>query len=365
LEFPNMAPRAHWKGFLKLSLVSCPIALYPATTAAEKVSFRQVNRETGNRLRQQLVDAVTGEVIASHNKGRGYEVGENDFLIVENEELTAAEQEARVRPFSARPSELSQPPREQPRKSSAPSKLAEPERDEEPSIVPAAAPPRPIIENTRTIELDRFVQRGEIDAGYYDKPYYVVPRDEVGQETFAVIRDAMAAKGLVGLGRVVLANRERPILVEPMGRGLRGVTLRYTHEVRDPAEYFSDIPELTLPDEMLRITEHILETKTEDFDPAYLEDRYRTVLVEKLREKQAQNPAKSLAPAQSAQNVINLMDALKRSLAAARPTQKIAKPGGPIAKPTPHIAKPSPRRAAPASKQSSAKRPAARARRAS
>jgi DNA end-binding protein Ku len=362
-----MAPRAHWKGFLKLSLVSCPIALYPATSAAEKVSFRKVNRETGNRLRQQLVDAVTGDVVASHNKGRGYEVGENDFLLVENDELKAAEQEARVRPFSAilNPSEPTQLSREQPRKPSAPLKLVEAERDEEPSIVPAAAPPRPIIENTRTIELDRFVRRGQIDAGYYDKPYYVVPRDEVGQETFAVIRDAMASKGLVGLGRVVLANRERPILVEPMGSGLRGITLRYTHEVRDQAEYFSDIPQLTLPDEMLRITEHILETKTEDFDPAYLEDRYRTVLVEKLREKQAHNPARSIAPARSAQNVINLMDALKRSLAAAGPTQKIAKPAGHIAKPTPHIAKPTPRRAAPGSKQSSAKRQTARARRAS
>ena len=242
---------------------------------------------------------------------------------------------------------------------------AEPEHDEAPPIVSAAAPPRPIIENTRTIELDRFVQQGQIDAGYFDKPYYVVPRDEVGQETFAVIRDAMAAKGLVGLGRVVLANRERPILVEPMGNGLRGITLRYTHEVRDHAEYFSDIPQLTLPDEMLRITEHILETKTQDFDPAYLEDRYRTVLVEKLREKHAQKPARDLSPARSAQNVINLMDALKRSLAATRPMQKAANPAGHTAGPTSDIIKPSPRRAAQASKQTSAKRPAARARKAS
>ena len=134
---------------------------------------------------------------------------------------------------------------------------------------------------------------------YYNTPYYIVPREAVGQETFAVIRDAMAAKGLVGLGRVVLSNRERPILIEPMGSGLRGITLRYAHEVRDEAEYFADIPKMTLPDEMLRITEHILETKTEDFDPAYLEDRYRTVLVEKLRAKQAQNPARSTASAPS------------------------------------------------------------------
>src|SRR5947209_11995877 len=153
-----MAPRAHWKGFLKLSLVSCPIALYPATSAAEKVSFRQVNRETGNRLRQQLVDTVTGEVVASHNKGRGYEVGENDFLIVENEELQAAEQEARERPFSATPPQPvpAQPTGKSPPKPSAPIRHAELEREEAPPIVAAPVPPRPIVENTRTIELDRF-----------------------------------------------------------------------------------------------------------------------------------------------------------------------------------------------------------------
>ena len=319
-----MAPRSHWKGFLKLSLVSCPIALYPAISAAEKVSFRQVNRETGNRLRQQLVDTVTGEVVGSQNKGRGYEVGENDFLVVENEELEAAQQEARVRPFSTAPAqpEAMPPRRDIPTKPPVPAKLARAEREEAPPIVPPSAPPRPIIENTRTIELDRFVDPNQIDAAYYNAPYFIVPRDAVGQEAFAVIRDAMAAKGLVGIGRVVLSNRERPILIEPRGSGLRGITLRYVHEVRDAAEYFADIPKLTLPDEMLTITSHILDTKTEDFDPVYLEDRYRTVLVEKLREKQAhpQKPVRSIASTPSRQNVINLMDALKRSLATERPT---------------------------------------------
>ena len=319
-----MAPRAHWKGFLKLSLVSCPIALYPAISAAEKVSFRQVNRETGNRLRQQLVDTVTGEVVGSQNKGRGYEVGENDFLIVENEELEVAQQEARVRAFNVAPAqpETMQPRRNVPTQPPVPTKLARAERQEAPPIVPPPGPPRPIIENTRTIELDRFVDPNQIDAAYYNAPYFVVPRDEVGQEAFAVIRDAMAAKGLVGIGRVVLSNRERPILIEPRGSGLRGITLRYANEVRDAAEYFADIPKLTLPDEMLTITSHILDTKTEDFDPVYLEDRYRTVLVEKLREKQAhpQKPVRSIASTPSHQNVINLMDALKRSLATERPT---------------------------------------------
>src|SRR6476646_3714992 len=149
-----MAPRAHWKGFLKLSLVSCPIALYPAISAAEKISFRQVNRETGNRVRQQLVDTVTGEVVASHNKGRGYEVGENDFLIVPDEELAAAQQEARESPFSAAPATPApaQPTGKSQPKPAAPVRRAELERDEReeeaPPIVPAPAPPRPIVENT-------------------------------------------------------------------------------------------------------------------------------------------------------------------------------------------------------------------------
>jgi len=337
-----MAPRAHWKGFLKLSLVSCPIALYPAISAAEKVSFRHVNRQTGNRLRQQLVDTVTGEVVGSQNKGRGYEVGENDFLIVENEELEVAQQEARVRAFNVAPAQpdTMQPRRNVPTQPPVPTKLAR-ERPEAPPIVPPSAPPRPIIQHTRTIELDRFVDPNQIDAAYYNAPYFIVPRDAVGQEAFAVIRDAMAAKGLVGIGRVVLSNRERPILIEPRGSGLRAITLRYVHEVRDAAEYFADIPKLTLPDEMLTITSHILDTKTEDFDPVYLEDRYRTVLVEKLREKQAhaQKPVRSIASTPSRQNVISLMDALKRSLATERPTA------------------PSARRATVASKRAAGKRP--------
>jgi DNA end-binding protein Ku len=349
-----MAPRPHWKGYLKLSLVSCPIGLYPAIAAAERISFRQVNRETGNRLRQQLVDSVTGEVVESYRKGRGYEVGENQFLMVQDEELEEAQQEARTRPFSAAPSRAPAAPQDEepPAKRGAPLKLVETKkREEAPPMVPPPAPPRPIVENTRTIALDRFVPREQIDPRYYNTPYYIAPRDQVGLEAFAVIRDAMADSGLVGLGRVVLANRERPIMIEPMGTGLRGITLRYAHEVRSETEYFADIPPMQLPDEMLQITEHILATKKEDFDPAYLEDRYRTVLVEKLREKQAQMPARSAASSPSPQNVINLMDALKRSLAAEQPAPRTS------------AAKPTPRRTAAASKQASSKRSPARARR--
>jgi DNA end-binding protein Ku len=203
-------------------------------------------------------------------------------------------------------------------KRGAPSRREEPRRAEAPP--PVVPPPPVIIENNRTIEIERFVPRAQIDPRYHDTPYYIAPRDQVGQEAFAVIREAMCGKELVGMGRVILSKRERPIIIEPLGNGLRGMTLRYAHEVRSEDEYFSDIPEIKLPDEMLRIAEHILETKTADFDRAFLEDRYRTVLVEMLRSKQAELQVTiSAPPPPSGQNIINLMDALKRSLAAERP----------------------------------------------
>jgi len=340
-----VAPRAHWKGFLKLSLVSCPIALYPAVGVNERISFRQVNKQTGNRLRQQLVDAVTGEAVPSHNKGRGYEVGENEFLLVRDEELEEAKQEARTRPYTAAPPKtaaeappalpLARPFPAAPMKS-IPRRQEEPMAHDEPiasptepqipaqrsAVLDARVPPPIPIENNRTIQIDRLIPRAQVDARYLDTPYYVVPRDEVGQEAFAVIRDAMRGKNVVGMGRVVLARRERPIIVEPMGNGIRGITLRYSHEVREEAGYFADIQKLKLPDEMLRVAEHIVETKTSDFDPAYLEDRYRTVLISKLKEKHAELPKNVVAVRPPAENVINLMDVLKRSLAAERPTAR-------------------------------------------
>src|SRR4051812_43261853 len=189
------------------------------------------------------------------------------------------------------------------------------------SAAPDVPAPTP-IENNRTIEIDRFISRAQVDARYLDTPYYVVPRDAVGEKAFAVIRDAMRAKEVVGMGRVVLARRERPMIVEPMANGIRGITLRYTHEIRNEASYFAEIPKLKLPEEMLRVAEHIVQTKMSDFDPAFLEDRYRTVLISKLKEKQAELQKTHVAAAPSAQNVISLMDVLKRSLAAAQPVAR-------------------------------------------
>ena len=261
-----MAPRAYWKGYLKLSLVSCPIALSPATSSSERISFRQINKQTGNRLRQQLVDEVTREPVDAADKGKGYEVDKGVYIEVDDDELEAIE-----------------------------------------------------VESKHTIEIDRFVPAAQIDKRFYDSPYYVVPTDTVGQEAFAVIRDAMRGKGMVALGRIVLAKRERVIALEPYGKGLLGTTLRYGYEVRKPEEYFDGIQDIKVPNEMLKLAEHILDTKKGDFDPAEFEDHYETALVELLRKKQAGfKPPKQKEQAAAPRNVINLMDALRRSVEAER-----------------------------------------------
>jgi DNA end-binding protein Ku len=257
-----MAPRAYWKGYLKLSLVSCPIALYPASSSAERVSFHRINKKTGNRLKQQLVDAETGDVVDKEAIGRGYEIGKGQYLNVEDDEIEKIK-----------------------------------------------------IESTHTIEIDSFVPRTEIDDRYPDNPYFIAPTDKVGQEAFAVIRDAIKDKGLVGLGRVVLTRREHVVMLEPFDRGLLATTLRYPYEVRDQAAYFGDIPELKLPTEMKDLAAHIVDSKTIHFEPSQFIDHYETALVELLRAKQAGRviePREEPTP----QRVINLMDALRASIGA-------------------------------------------------
>ena len=224
-------PRAYWNGFLKLSFVSCPVALYPATSAAERVSFRQVNRRTGHRLKHRLVDSVTGETVEFREKARGYEVDENRFLLIEDRELEQARRE-RPRPGAV---QLAEPPRP----ASAATPACEPDEDgeaekeedcEDDGEKEEVAEPVPRPQNTRTIEVERFVPAGQVDLRYFEKPYYIVPRDVIGQEAFAVIRDAMSREDVAGLARVVLSSRERPMLVAPMGKGLCGVTLRFTDD---------------------------------------------------------------------------------------------------------------------------------------
>ena len=265
--------RPFWKGYLKLSLVSCPIALYPASSSSERVSFRQINKKTGHRLKQQLVDSVTGELIESGDKGRGYEIGKNEFMPVEDEELES---------------------------------LA--------------------LESTHTIDIEKFVPRSEIDERYLDSPYYLTPEDKVGQDAFAVIREAMKRKNMVGLGKVVISRRERIVMLESFDKGLIATTLRYAYEVRDAKTYFEDIPEMKLSDEMVELAEHILETKARHFDPAEFEDRYENAVVEMLKQKQAGMPVRKEAPVAAPSTVVNLMDALRRSVQKEQPAAKKGKP---------------------------------------
>jgi DNA end-binding protein Ku len=257
-----MAPRAYWKGYLKLSLVSCPIALYPAASSSERVSFHRINKKTGNRLKQQNIDSDSSEPVDREDIGRGYEVAKGQYIQVEDDELEKIQ-----------------------------------------------------IESTHTIEIDSFVPRAEIDERYIDTSYYIAPTDQVGQEAFAVIRDAIRDRDVVGLGRVVLTRRERVVMLEAFDKGLLATSLRYAYEVREAGVYFEDIPELKLPKEMKELAGHIIDTKASHFDPAKFEDHYENALVELLRRKQAGRaiePIKDEAP--PPQRVINLMDALRASI---------------------------------------------------
>ncbi len=258
-----MAPaRAFWKGYLKLSLVSCPIALYTGTSATERVSFRQINKKTGNRLRQQLVDEVTRLPVEGEDKGRGYEYAKNAYIPVDDDELDA---------------------------------LA--------------------VESKHTIEIDSFVPREQIVERYLDSPYFITPDGQVGQDAFAVIREAMRGKDMVALGRVVLAKRERVIMLQPWDKGLLATTLRYPYEIRDAKEYFGDIPDVKVEPDMLELAQHILQSRATDFDPSQFVDRYEEAVAEMLRKKQAGLPVAREHALARPQNAVNLMDALRRSIA--------------------------------------------------
>ena len=256
-----MAPRANWKGFLRLSLVTCPIALFPATSASEKISFNQINKKTGHRIRYLKVDADTGEEVSNEDIIKGYQVDKDRYLEVTKDELENI-----------------------------------------------------ALESTRTIEIDEFVPRSEIDDLYLVRPYYIVPDGKVGHDAFAVIRETIRPLNKVALARVVLTNREHVIALEARDKGLVGMLLRYPYEVRDAAEYFDDIQDVKITKDMLDLAKHIVEQKSGHFEPARFEDHYETALAELLAKKQKGLPIEAVKrPAPG--NVVNLMDALRQSLA--------------------------------------------------
>lgn len=257
-----MAPRPYWKGYLKLSLVSCPVALYPAATQAEKTHFHQINTRTGHRLRQQMVDEETGRVVDKEHKGRGYELSKGKYVAIDEEELAAIE-----------------------------------------------------LESTHTIEIDAFVPKEEIDERYIEKPYYIVPNDEAGEEAYSVIRDAMRDKDKVALARVVMAHREHVIAIQPFDKGLLGTVLRYPYELREAKPYFKGIAKRRMPKDMVSLAAHILDTKAAHFDARKFKDEYETAL-KKLVRRKAKGKAiePPAAEREDGDNVIDLMEALRASL---------------------------------------------------
>ena len=257
-----MAPRPTWKGYLKLSLVSCAVAMYTATSTSSRIRLNIINRETGNRIRNQAIDSETGDVVENDAKVKGYEVDDGHYVLLEEDELDDV-----------------------------------------------------ALESTHTIDIESFVPREEVDEIYLDESFYLVPNDPVAYEAFAVIREAMKKKGMVGLGRVVTHRRERLLMLASRGNGILATALRYNTEVRKEDAYFDDIPAVKVPADMVALAEHILESKRGHFDPKRFEDRYEDALRDLIQAKRA-GKAPPTTPSPKPSNVINLMDALRRSVKA-------------------------------------------------
>ncbi|TMJ21035.1 MAG: Ku protein [Alphaproteobacteria bacterium] len=270
-----MAPRANWKGFLRLSLVTCPVALYPATSDSEKVSFNQINRKTGHRIKYTKVDADTGEEVANEDIIKGYKVDTDTYIEVTKDELDAI-----------------------------------------------------ALESTHTIEIDEFVPKADIDNRYLIRPYYLVPDGKVGHDAFAVIRETIRSMNKVAIGRVVLTNREHIVALEPLGKGLMGTLLRYPYEVRSEKEYFDGVQDVKVTKDMLDLAKHIVEQKSGSFEPEAFEDHYESALIDLINKKRSGVRLPAKAAPKSAGNVINLMDALKRSLASEKQAAPPAKAKG-------------------------------------
>jgi DNA end-binding protein Ku len=254
-----MAPRPNWKGFLKLSLVSCSVAMYSATSTSQRVRFNIINRKTGNRIHNEVVDAETGDPVDQEDRVKGFQYEKGQYVLVEDEELDNV-----------------------------------------------------ALDSTHTIDIEEFVPMSEVDRIYLDESYYIVPQDDVAQEAFAVIRDAMEKEELAGLARVVVYRRERLLLLRPRGKGLLATSLRYKNEVREEKGYFDEIENIKVPADMLKLAVHILDSKKGHFKPEKFEDRYEDALIALIKAKQAGKKPPTLAEAKPS-NVINLMDALRRS----------------------------------------------------
>ncbi|MBZ3695419.1 MULTISPECIES: non-homologous end joining protein Ku [Phyllobacterium] len=259
-----MATHTFWKGYLKLSLVTCPVTMMPATTDNEKVRFHTLNRKTGNRVVSEYIDSVSGKTVDDDEQVKGYQRGEDEYIILEDEELQAIG-----------------------------------------------------LESTRTINIDMFVPHGSLEWIWLDKPHYLLPDDPVGEEAFSVIRDAMAATKTVGISRLVLYRRERAVMLEPRDRGIVVWTLRYGDEVRNEQDYFDAVKSRKIEAKSLGLMTELIKERTRSWDASLLSDPVQERLLDIIsaRKKGRKKYPKAQAEPQQASNVVNIMDALKKSLA--------------------------------------------------
>lgn len=267
-----MAPRAVWKGVLKIAEVTCPVSLYTAASTSERISFHTLNRKTGNRVHRQFIDEVSGKPVESEDQVKGYDKGNGDYVILEPEEIAAA-----------------------------------------------------IPESDKTLTVETFLPCDEIDDIFFDKPYYVAPSSPVASEAFALIREGMKGQKSAALARTVIFRRMRSILIRPHGEGLIATTLNFDYEVRSAQDAFSDVPKIKIDDEMLELAEHIIKTKAGEFDPKDFDDRYESALAELV---QAKIDGRKIKPQKRPEptKVVSLMDALRESAkgGAGKKTAKLA-----------------------------------------
>jgi len=257
-----MAPRAIWKGYLKIGDLTCPVALHSAASTSERVSFHTLNRKTGNRVRREYVDEETGKSVAADDQVKGYDTGKDEYVLLEPEDIAAA-----------------------------------------------------VPESDKTLAVDAFVTCGEVDTLFFDRPYYLTLADDSARMAFAVIREGLRAKAVAALARGVLFRRVRTLVIRATGPGLVANTLNFDYEIRPADEVFDPIPHLRIKGEMLDLARHIIESKLGTFDPADFDDRYDAALAELVKAKREGRAIKAPKPA-SKGKVIDLMDALKRSAAA-------------------------------------------------
>jgi DNA end-binding protein Ku len=262
-----MATRSFWKGYLRLSLVTCRVAMTPATSASGKLSFHTLNRATGNRIESRYVDEKTGRAVRDQDQRRGYPVSEDQLVILDDDEIEAV-----------------------------------------------------ALESTRTIDVEMFVARDDIAWIWLDRPHFLTPDDKVAEEAFAVIRDAMAATGTIGIARLVLYRRERAVMLEPRGKGIVVWTLRYGDEVRDAEEYFAGIDPVKPELKVLRLVGKLIDDRMTDWSPSLVADpvqkRLKSIIAAKKRK---QKPARSggarrAEPDDTPANVVSIMHALRKSL---------------------------------------------------